>query len=138
MRGQGILDRVDDLVAVLLIEQRGLKAVRVEGEVHAATRLRLRPRGGEEARAVSVATQIRAHPECLDLADAAPGPAVEAGGDRAVGVAHEEGEPLAIVETGLLDVVEIELILEEPDVFRPRLCFGGRGGEVNGVAPARS
>jgi len=56
---------------------------------------------------------------------------MEAGGDRAVGVTHEEGELPPVVETGLLNVVEIELILEEPDVFRPWLRFGGA------VAPIR-
>src|SRR5215471_7332754 len=121
VRGQRVLDRIDDLVAVLLIEEGGLEAVGVEREPGAATSLRFRFRGREEARAVSVAAQILAHPERLNLADAAPAPAVEAGGDRPIPVAHEEGQPAPVVEAGLLDVVEIELILQEPDVLRPWL-----------------
>src|SRR5215469_12308877 len=60
VRGQGVLDRIDDLVAVLLIEERGLEAVRVEGEPGTAARLRLCLRGGEEARAVSASRTKKA------------------------------------------------------------------------------
>src|SRR5215813_4875467 len=121
VRRQRVLDRIDDLVAVLLIEERGLEAVRVEREPGTTTRLRLCLRGGEKTRAVSAAAEILAHPERLDLADAAPGPAMEPGGDRAIRVAHEEGQPLPVVEAGFLHVVEVELIREEPDVFGSRL-----------------
>src|SRR5262245_20313225 len=80
---QRVLDRVDDLVAFLLIEERGLEAVRVEGEPVAASGFRFRLRGREEAGAESVAAQILAHPERLHPANAAPGPAVEPRYDRA-------------------------------------------------------
>src|SRR5262245_53011120 len=122
---------------MLLVEVRRLEAVRVEREPVTAASLCLPFCGGEEPRPIAVMTEILAHPEGQHLADAAPGPAVEPGRDGAVAVADEDGQPLAVVEAGLLGVVLVELVVEEPDVRGARLALGGGNGQVHCVAPAR-
>src|SRR6058998_2836641 len=102
----------------------------VEQNPVAASRSRFRFRGGEEARAVSMATKIRPHPEGLHLRTAAPRPAVEAGGDTSIVVADEDGEPSPVVDSRLLDVVGVELVFEEADVFRLGRALEGRDGQV--------
>src|SRR4030095_1375297 len=100
----------------------------------AASRSSLRFRGGEEARAVSMPTKVRAHPEGLHLRAAAPRPSVEAGRDTSTVVADEHGEPLPVVEPRPLDVVEVESVLGAAGVSRRGLTLELREGQVHGVS----
>src|SRR5258705_4800361 len=123
-----------DLVAMLLIEERRLEAESIELNPVAASRSSLRFRGGEETRAVSMATKVLAHPEGLHLRAATPRPAVETGGDTSTVVADEGGEPSPVVDPRLLDVVGIELVFEEADVIGFGRALELRDGQVHGVS----
>src|SRR6266540_3645206 len=104
---QRVVVRADDLVAVLLVEERRLEAEGVEKNPVAASRPGFRLRRRQQARAVSVATKVRAHPEGLDPPATPPRPSMEAGGNASVLVADEHGQPSPVVEPCLLDVVGV-------------------------------
>jgi hypothetical protein len=59
---------------------------------------------------------------------------VEAGGDTSTVVADEDGEPSPVVDSRLLDVVGVELVFEEANVFRLGLTLELRYGQVHGVS----
>src|SRR5882724_2882599 len=94
---QRVVVHTDDLVAVLLVEEGRLEAEGVEQNPVAASRSGFRFRRGEQARAVSVATKVRAHPKGLDPPAPAPRPSMEAGGNASCFVADEDGQPLPVV-----------------------------------------
>src|SRR5713101_3189031 len=139
VRGAGeALHDAADLNAQLLVEERRREAERVEQELVAASGPGFLLRRGEEALPVASSPQVLADPEPLDLAGSAPGPPEKAGHDLARIVADEDRQPLAVVGTGLLDVVVVEAVFEEADVLRRRLDFDLELLHVHGRYPARS
>src|SRR5437667_172915 len=117
------LHYADDLVTHLLVEEQRLEAERVEQDLLAASGAGLLFSRSEEASSEALVPEVLVNPERLDPAGPAPGPTVEPRHDFALLVADEDGQPLAVVEAGLLDIVVVETVLEKADVARCGLDF---------------
>src|SRR4029079_10468717 len=83
---------------------------------------------GEESRGQAAASQARRHPEVLQLAAIAPGPAADTGNDPAR-VAYEDRQVDVVAEARGGRRLSTDLSLEDLDVVRIRAVLGA---EVHG------
>jgi hypothetical protein len=111
------VDAADHLEAKLPVEAWRLEAVRLEYDLSAISRLRFRLDGAHQARALALPAQAFGHEEIADIAGAAPDPAIEAAGARAVVPTQEDADETPVGYAGRLEIEINEAVFEEADVL---------------------
>src|SRR5215468_5040880 len=93
----------------LLVKRRSLEVVGFERDLMTASGSRLALDHRHETGAIASATQMRWHKQVADVAGAAPGPAKEATEGRAVCLAQEHPQQLAVgnARAGLVEGVDL-------------------------------
>src|SRR5262245_8295983 len=122
-----------------LVKRRCLEVVGFERDLMTASGSCFAFDHGHETGAVALATQMRWHKQVADVAGAAPGPAKQATEGRAVSLAQEHPQQLAVGNARAGLVEGVDLLLEETNVLRLGLFFNGEvhaAGCGNSLLPA--
>src|SRR5262245_46195008 len=104
-------------IVQLLVEARCLKTERAEDHMVTTTGARFVFRCMQELRAIALSAQGCVYPEVLDVATAAPGPAMESCQPLPRWAFHPQGQIFPIVIPRLFNVVGVKVVCQKLSIL---------------------